>query len=139
MFKPLFLLLAALAAFGDGDPWDKVRQLQRGSELRIYQVGEKQPVAAKFEAVSPESLIVIRQTTQTAIPKERIERVDWRPPSGSRVAARTQKIIGTPEEAATQRSKGSTLPPRSTAGSVKIKPKPGFETVYEREAVVPQK
>ncbi|MFB3825488.1 MAG: hypothetical protein ACE15B_01920 [Bryobacteraceae bacterium] len=126
----LFLALAAAAAFAQDDPWAKVRELDRGSELRIYRTGRKRPVEARFEALSQNAVVVIVKTTNTAIPKSEIERIDARPASGAGVKAEVQKRVATPEEATLKRSRDSNLPPGSTSAGIKIKSKPGFVKVY---------
>jgi len=129
----LTLLLFAALASGAEEPWAKVRELPGGSELRIYKTGAKSPLLATLYSASADALVVIVKNAQMSISKDRIERLDARPPqSGSRLSMETRKTIGTREAAATGRVKDSSLPPSSTAGSVKLKSRPGFETVYRR-------
>ena len=140
MLKPFFVLLALAAAFGEEDPWIKVRELAKGAELRIYKTGEKQPVAARFDSLSQDSLIVVRKNAQVAMAKDLVERVDCRPAdSGGRIATDTRRVVGTKEESLTGRSKDTTLPPRSTSSSVRIQPRRGFETVYQRPGNAPRR
>ena len=80
MPKLAFLLLATLAALGADDPWAKVRALKTGSELRIFQKGAAQPTVAQFGDVGEDALTVIVKNAQTAIPKDSIDRIDFRPP-----------------------------------------------------------
>src|ERR1700723_3555156 len=85
----LLLMLAALVAFGADDEWTKVRALKTGAELRVYKKGANQPVLAQMDELTDENLIVIVKKTQTAIPKDQIDRIDARPTSGSRVTKET--------------------------------------------------
>src|SRR5574340_246538 len=130
MLKLFVVLAAAVAAFGQDDAWAKVRELSRGSELRIYKTGQKRPVEARFESLSRDAVVVVIKTTNMAIAKREIARIDARPSSGGGVKAEVQKKVATPEEAATKRSKDSNVPPDSTWAGIKIKSKPGFVKVY---------
>ena len=132
MTKACLLLLAAVAAFADEDPWAKVSQLKAGSELRIYKTHEKRPLTAVLDEVRPDSVVVVVKNSQVSIPKSRIERIDSREHSARRVDMETRKNVGTPEEVATGRSKDSNLPPGSTSSGIRIHSKPEFETVYKR-------
>jgi hypothetical protein len=128
-----WILLALAAAGAEDDPWARVRELARGVELRVWRTGEKQPLAARFDALSEESLVVIRRDGQAAIPRDGIERVECRAAdTGSRVAAEAHRVVGTSEEARLGRSKATALPPNSTSGGIRIHPRRGFETVYRR-------
>ena len=129
----LFLIAAVAAASGDEDPWMRVRKLESGSDVRVYKSGKKKPVEGKFERASEESVVLLLKDAQVSIPKEQVERVDWRPVrEGSGVAMETTRNVGTKEESITGRSKGSTLPARSTATGIKIRPWVGYEPVYRR-------
>ncbi len=129
----LFLFAAALAATGGEDPWMKVRKLESGSEVRVYKTGARKPVEGRFQQASAESVVVLLKNAQVSIPREQVERLEWRPAqSGSGVAMKAEKHTGSREEAATGRSKNSTLPPRSTAAGIKIRPWVGYETIYRR-------
>ncbi|HWQ52155.1 MAG TPA: hypothetical protein VN442_00630 [Bryobacteraceae bacterium] len=131
MWKAVLAFLTAAAAWGGADPWAKVQELKRGTEVRIYQTGQKRPITGKFDALSPESLIVVLKNEQLAIPRGKIERIDRRS-SGSDVRTETMRHVGTRESVSTGRDRGTTLPPQSTSTGVRITPRPGFETVYQR-------
>ncbi len=122
-----FLLLAGLAAFGAGDDWAKVKALKTGSELRVYKKGSAQPISALMADLTDDNLIVLVKKTETAIPKDQIERIDARPPSGSRVTkeSTTKDSIGADGKETSSSSTGYSF------GS-----KPDFETVY-RHATPP--
>lgn len=132
MWKTFAILLLAAAAFSADDPWAKVSRLNSGSELRIFQSGQKKPLTAILDEVKAESLIIVVKKEQKAIPKDRIERIDWRP-TGNRVELGARRVIGTKEDATTGKTTDG-LPPRSTAGTLQIRSKGGFETVYRRSA-----
>src|SRR5579864_286909 len=75
----LFFLLSASLVFAADDPWAKVKDLKTGTELRITKIGAKQPIMAKMDELTDENLLVIVKNEQTAIPRDRIERIDARP------------------------------------------------------------
>jgi hypothetical protein len=126
----LLLLLAGLAAFGAGDDWAKVKALKTGAELRVYKKGSTQPIAAQMDELTDDSLIVIVKKTQTAIPKDQIDRIDARPSNGSKVKKETTtKDTVEPDGSATS----------SVSTGYSFDGKPGFETVYRRPAPAPKK
>jgi hypothetical protein len=138
MHKIAFLILAAAAVFGADDPWLKVNQLKTGSELRIYKVGAKQPVLAKFSDVSDESLIITTKDEESAIPKKDIERIDYRPPSKSgRVTTESKTTTNVPDTGPVgpRPTPGAAVPSTSSSSSVSIGNKADFETIYRRTTV----
>lgn len=130
MWKAVLALITVAAAWC-GDPWAKVQELKSGAEIRIYQTGQKRPITGKFDSLSPESLIVLTKKEQLAIPRDKIERVDHRS-GGAGVRTETTRNVGTRESVSSGRDRGTTLPPQSTSSSVRITPRPGFETIYQR-------
>jgi hypothetical protein len=122
-------LLVLLLLFAD--PWAAVRELKPGGDVRIYQTGEKKPVAAKFDSASEDALVILLKNGQVSIPKSRIERIEYRAPQPGRVSMETRRVVGTKEEAVQGRTKNSEAPPDSTSGGLKIVSRP-FETVYRR-------
>jgi hypothetical protein len=94
MWKLAALVLAtsfALAADKDAaaDPWEKVKNLKTGSDLRIYKTGATEPIIAKFGDVTERKLVVILKNTETAINKAEIERIDFQPPPSKPVRTKT--------------------------------------------------
>ncbi len=131
MLRILVLLLAVVTAWAAGDSWTKVRELESGSELRIYKKGAKQPLSAKFDQATLESLMVVMKNEQVAIPKDEIDSLDARPPQrGSRI---------TKESTATSGVSSDGGPSSSYSSSVGIGSKPNFETIYRRGPAPPQK
>ncbi len=79
-----------LAAVED-DAWQAVRELKPGAELRVYKQGAKDPLAAKFDSLGADSLIVTTKSGQFSIPKLEIQRVDCRRPgAGAGLLKRTR-------------------------------------------------
>ncbi len=79
----LFIVfLAALLAFAADDLWTKLSDIKTGSDLRVYRTGNKPPILATFADVNEDNLIVLVKNTETAIPKDQIERIDARGKQG---------------------------------------------------------
>lgn len=126
----LLSLVTAVAAFTDDDPWAKVRELKGGTQLRIYKVGEKDPIVAKLDRAGEESVIVITKTAQVSIPKEEIERLDVRVAGSRSAAAQTRvdrKVAPKGAEVA-----GNTIPGATTSVTSGLHRPQGFATIYRR-------
>ncbi len=137
----LFLLAAALAMAAE-DAWSKVQHLKTGTELRVYKSGAKQPISAKMDDVSDDALIVILKNEQIAIPKEEIERIDYRPPAGgSRVTKESKTDANAPdtEPVGPRPAHGANVPGTSSSSSIGMQSKPGFETIYRRTQAAQRK
>jgi hypothetical protein len=118
----LLLMLAGLVAFGADDEWAKVKSLKTGAELRVYKKGSVQPVAAQMDELTDENLVVIVKKTQTAIPKDQIDRIDARPRGGGATKETTTK------QTVDADGKENT----STSTGYSFGGKSNFETVYRR-------
>jgi hypothetical protein len=140
MSKLLFLLLAAFTAFAADDPWAKVRDLKGGTELRIYKKGTPQPVLAKSDDVTDDNLIVVIKNEQVAIPKDQIDRIDYRPTKpGGRITSETKSKPTDPDTTPGPPGHGSTVPGNTTSTNVSIGSKPDFELIYKRPVSPPKK
>ena len=95
--RATLLLLAALSAFGADQAWTKVRALKSGTELRIFRRGTTKPVMAKLDDATDNNLIVVTKDEQQAIPKDQIDRIDYRP-AGSRVTKETRVTNDAPSD-----------------------------------------
>ena len=139
MTKLLFVLLAASAAFAADDPWGKVKDLKSGTELRIYKKGTPQPILAKSDDVTADNLIVVVKNEQIAIAKDLVDRIDYRPNKGSRVATETKSKQTDPDPDPIPGPPGhvSAVPGTSTSTNVGIGSKPDFELLYKRPAASP--
>lgn len=118
-----------LVVFGAGDEWAKVKALKTGAELRVYKKASTQPISALMVEITDENLIVIKKT-ETAIPKDQIDRIDARSTGGSRVTKETTTKDGVGPD-------GS--PTSSASTGYSIGGKPDFEMVYRRLLVAPKK
>jgi len=124
------LLVAAMTALADDDPWAKVRDLKSGSQLRIYKVGEKDAIFAKLDQAGEESLIVITKNAQVSIPKEEIERLDLRV-VGLRSAAKQTRVDRKVAPKGAEVT-GNTIPGATTSVTSGLSRPQPFETIYRR-------
>ena len=135
----VFFVVAAISAFAADDPWTKVRDLKGGTELRIYKKGVPQPVLAKSDEVTDENLVVVVKNEQVAIPKDQIDRIDYRPSKGARVTSETKTKTTEPDSSPRPPGFGSSVPETSTSTNVGIGSKPDFELIYKRPTTPPKK
>jgi hypothetical protein len=127
---PLLIAMAVLAA--DDDPWTKVRELPKGTELRVYKLNLKSPLAAQFDRAGEESLIVITADGQESIPKDEIDRVERRSGPPKRLETRVdRKTVPKGAEVTTNTLPGTTT---SVKTGLSFPSKRGYEKVYERAA-----
>jgi hypothetical protein len=119
----LLVLLAGLVAFGADDPWAKVKALKTGAELRVYKKGSSQPISAEMDELTDDNLVVIIKKTQTAIPKDQIDRIDARPSNARPVTKETTTKDGVAPDGSQQ---------SSVSTGYSFGGKPNFETVYRR-------
>jgi hypothetical protein len=128
------VLLAAATAFAADDPWTKVRDLKSGTELRIFKKGGLHPIQAKMEQTNPDSLIIVVKNEELAIPRDQIDRIDYRPlRSGGRVTKETRESVEA-ADAKTAAESPNNIPTESTSASTAyiINPQPEFQTIYRR-------
>ena len=138
MSKVLFLFLAAVTAFAADDPWAKVRELKSGTELRIYKKSVALPVLAKSYELTDDNLVVVVKNEQMAIPRDQIDRIDYRP-AKSRLTTETKTKTTDPDTTPGPPGHGSITPGTSTATSIGIGSKPDFEQIYKRPVAPPKK
>jgi hypothetical protein len=141
MPRILLFTLTAILTFGADDPWAKVKDLKSGTELRVYKKGASQPLLLKMDELTDESLVVVNKNEQIAIPRDQIERVDYRP-AKSRVTKETRTTVSNGGEAAPPApgpNQNAAGPSTSTSTNVSFGSKPDFETIYRRPAGAPKK
>jgi hypothetical protein len=143
MSKALLLSLTAVTALAADNPWDKVRELKTGTELRVYKKGARQPLLGTMDEANDERLIVVVKNEELAIQKDDIDRIDYRPtkPSG-----RAAKVTTTTTTDSTQTTPVGPVPQGTHAGpstttstTIGSGSKPDFETIYRRTSVTPEK
>ena len=123
MRRALFLLLAGMLAAGADDAWTKVAKLKGGVEIRVFKRGSLQPLLAKMGEANESQLVVIVKNEQTAIAREEIDRIDYRPDQpGGRLVKETTTTPSTVADPNTNK----------TTSGVIVRSKPDFETIYRR-------
>jgi hypothetical protein len=135
------VLLAAVTACAADDPWTKVRDLKSGTEMRIFKKGGMHPIQAKMEQANPDSLIIVLKNEELAIPREQIDRIDYRPlKAGGRVTKETRETVET-ADAQTAAESRNNIPSEtvSSGTSYVIGPLPDFQTIYRRPPPEPKK
>ena len=135
------VLLAAVTAFAADDPWTKVQDLKSGTELRIFKKGGMHPILARMEEANPDSLIIVVKNEEMAIPRDQIDRIDYRPlKTGSRVTKEAQQKVEGPDAKSAAASPNN-VPGQSTSTTTSyvFGAKPDFETIYRRPPPPPKK
>src|SRR4051794_16307631 len=143
MIRNLAILLsaAALAAAAD-NPWDKVKELKSGTEVRIVRKGVVQPIEAKFDELTDENVLIVDKNEQKAIPRDEIDRLDSRPKAASRVTTETRNTIERPGPTNATPPQGKptdkpNIPGQTYSSGVNTGSKPAYETIYRRTAAPP--
>jgi hypothetical protein len=135
MFRLLLFVASALAGLAADNPWDKVRELKSGTELRIIKRGGKPPVLATMDEATADRLLVVVKNEQVAIDKDDIDRLDYRPVKTGRFTKETKTTTtdttGQTPVGPTPRGTGGG-PGTSTSTNFGISSKPDFETIYRR-------
>jgi hypothetical protein len=142
MQRILLPAVLGFALFAADDPWIKVQELKSGTELRIYKISAKQPLLAKMDRTTEESIVIVVKNEQVSIPKEEVDRLDYRPPGGSRMtkqATTKTNTVGNPSPDQQRIGGGSPVPSSSSSTSFTLGSKPDFQTVYRRPPVTPNK
>jgi hypothetical protein len=138
--RVLLFALAAATALAADDPWNKVKELKSGTEIRVFKKGSTQSVLAKMDEANEERLLVVVKNGQVAIAKADIDRLDYRPSKpGTRLTTTTESRNAEPDARPAPPGFSSRTPGTSSSSSVNIGSKPDFETIYRRPAAPPKK
>jgi hypothetical protein len=138
--RVLLFALAAATALAADDPWNKVKELKSGTEIRVFKKGSTQSVLAKMDEANEERLLVVVKNGQVAIAKADIDRLDYRPSKpGTRLTTTTESRNTEPDARPAPPGFSSRTPGTSSSSSVNIGSKPDFETIYRRPAAPPKK
>src|ERR1700685_4068286 len=86
----LWFAFATLTLFAADNPWDKVREIKTGTELRILKKGSRQPVLGIMDEANDERIVVVIKNEELAIQKDDIDRIDARPATKSRINKETR-------------------------------------------------
>jgi hypothetical protein len=127
MGKTLLLLLSAATLFAADDPWTKVKDLKSGGDVQIFRKGAPKPLEAKLDEVRDDAVVVLVKNEQKSIPKEDIDRLDYRPKGRTRtgeLSHATSTPDGAPPAAGER-------PGTGIMGGIKLT-KPSYDTVYRR-------
>ena len=129
MLKLFLLVLAAAAAFGADDPWQNVKDLKSGTDLRVFRRGSNQPLLVHMGELTDDNLVVIDKKAERAIPREEIDRIDSRPPKPTWV--KEEKTSDTVNSDGRNSSSYSSGYSKGSRGD--------FETIFRRPARPPRK
>jgi hypothetical protein len=133
-------LLLTFTAFAATDTWNKVRDLPGGTELRVYKKDAKQPLNAKMADATDDSLIVVVKKEEIAIPKDQIDRIDYRPQKEGRVTTSGSTKVDDPNmQAPVGPQRDAKVPGTSSSSNMSFGGKPDFETIYRRTPMLPVK
>jgi hypothetical protein len=139
----LLVILPVLSLSAAGDPWDKVREVKSGTELRIFKKGGKPPVLATMDEANDERIVVVIKNEQTALPKDEIDRIDFRPPGGGKArVTKESKIDNDAVNKDIRQAKPGDRPSGpsgSSGGGLSFGGKPDFQLLYRRQAGAPKK
>ena len=123
-------LIASSSALAASDPWAKVHELKSGSDLRIFKKGVRQAIIATYEDLNDESLIIATRKEEMAIPKNQIERIDFRPKPESRVTKETRTTVTEPDPAAPGNHGVPSAPGSSSSTNLSFGSKPDYQPIY---------
>jgi len=129
----VFFAAGATMLFAADNPWDKVKELKSGADIRIIRKGAPQPLEAKFDEATDDHIVIVVKKEQKSIPKDEIDRLDYRPKAGGR--STETKVTNTPADTTPPAgmSHGPQVPGQSSSTNVSFG-KPGYETLYRRVA-----
>src|SRR5437764_15155180 len=121
----LLVWLASIAVFAADDPWNKVKDVKSGTEVRVYKKNMPQPVLAKMDELTADNLVVVVKNEQVAIPRDQIERIDARPAQGkNRLTTKTETKTTDPDTTPAPPGYHSRTPNTSTSSGLNIGSKP---------------
>jgi len=134
------VLLAAVTAVAADDSWTKVRDLKSGTDLRIFKKGGLHPILAKMEEANPDALVIVVKNEELAIPRDLIDRIDYRPLKTGRVTKETREAFE-PADARTAAESPNNIPGQSVSASTSyvFGSQPDFQTLYRRPPPEPKK
>jgi hypothetical protein len=130
-----FLLI--LSSVSAEDTWSKVKALKSGTEIRVFQLGTKEPLVGKIDEADEERIVLALKNEQKAVAKADVERLEARP-TGGRPVTKTSTVKREDPSAELAKPKvpvpGSSATPAlsSSSSSVTFGTKPGFELVYRK-------
>jgi hypothetical protein len=138
MLRIFLCIIAASIAFAAEDAWPKVKDLKTGTEIRVFKKGSMQPVVAQLAEATDDNLVIIVKNEQSAIPRDQVDRLDYRPEQkGGRLRSETKSTPHDPKPNVSN-PRGGSGPNSSYSSGVTIVDKPAFETLYRRPPPAPK-
>ena len=139
MRRLAIVLLSVAAAFAANDAWTKVKELKSGTEIRIYKHGTLKPIEGKLDEARDLDLVVVLKNEEVAVPKEAIDRLDYRPSKpGGRITSESKTKTDNPgAKPPAGMAHGAAVPDTSYSSGLTIGSKPDFETIYRRAPTAP--
>ena len=136
----LFLLAAAAAFAAADDSWTKVKDLKSGTEIRILKRGSVKPIEGKLDEARDDAVVIVLKNEQVSVPKDQIDRLDYRPKPSSRVR-KTGDAKQTPPDSTPPAgmSHGPAVPGTTYSSGLSVGSKPDYETLYRRPTGAPRK
>jgi len=127
MGRILLLLAAAATLFAADDPWAKVKELKSGADIQVFRKGAPKGLAARLDEVRDDALVVRVKNEQKSIPKEEIDRLDYRP-AGRTPSGEISRGVGT---SAGEPAPVASRPGTGYMGGIKLT-RQSYETIYRR-------
>lgn len=136
----LFLLAAAVALGAGEDTWSKVKDLKSGTEIRIVKRGVLKPIEGKLDEARDDAVVVVLKNEQVSIPKDQIDRLDYRPKAGSRInKTESAKQTDPDPTPPVGMGHGAPVPGTTYNAGLSVGSKPDYETLYRRAVGAPKK
>jgi hypothetical protein len=141
MTRPLLYLLAAATVFAAGeDPWAKVKDLKSGTEIRVVKRGAAKPLEGKLDEARDDAVVIVLKNEQVSVPKDEIDRLDYRPKPGSRIVKTGNAKQTDPDPTPpVGMNHGPAVPGTNYSSGLSIGSKPDYETLYRRPLGAPKK
>jgi len=136
----LFLLAAAAAFAAAEDSWTKVKELKSGTEIRVIKRGAAKPIEGKLDEARDDAVVIVVKNEQISVPKDEIDRFDYRPKPGSRIThTGTAKQTDPDPTPPVGMDHGAPVPGTNYSSGLSIGSKPDYETLYRRAIGAPKK
>jgi hypothetical protein len=141
MARSLWLLFAAAVAFGASeDTWNKVKELKSGTEIRIVRRGVPRPIEAKLDETRDDAVVIVVKNEQISVPREDIDRLDYRPKPGSRIQKTGDaKEVPPDNTQPVGMDHHPPVPSTNYSSGLSIGSKPNYEPLYQRPTPAPKK
>jgi hypothetical protein len=110
-----------------------VKELKSGTEIRIVKRGSAKPIEAKLDEARDNAVVIVLKNEQISVPKDEIDRLDYRPKPGSRITKTSQTKETDPDPTPPAgMGHGPAVPGKSYSSGLSIGSKPDYEILYRR-------